>query len=231
MSGLSPERCAVWGRPFFREPRNAGWLAGVLAGQLCSRAVREMSLHTGSFCHAPGDRGPIARSQVVRGVRSPPRLRGLACCWHRGRRGAMKCLDLRRVAGLACCVCCRDRWSIGHGRDCCFRSRAGGVTTMAGRALRDRRARRRLSSSASRSSASVSMNSFTNIGCMMSLRCGRLCPWYVAALGESWQLGGPLRLTGPRNDVLEMSGCGGGRDSSAVPDGSLGRAGGLVLAG
>ncbi len=49
-----------------------------------------------------------------------------------------------------------------------FRSREAALTTTAGRLRRDRRARRRLaSSSASRSSASASMNSFTNVGCMM----------------------------------------------------------------
>lgn len=61
----------------------------------------------------------------------------------------------------------RDR----RGRE--FRSRETGLTTMAGRLRRDRRARRRLTScSASRSSASASMNSFTNVGCMMPPRAG-----------------------------------------------------------
>jgi hypothetical protein len=45
-----------------------------------------------------------------------------------------------------------------------------GLTAMTVRARRDRRARRHLSCSGSRSSASVSMNSFTNIGCMISSR-------------------------------------------------------------
>ena len=52
-------------------------------------------------------------------------------------------------------------WAGCHGNRC--------LTTMADRARWDRRARRRKSSSAARSSASVSMNSSLNIGCMMSL--------------------------------------------------------------
>lgn len=51
-----------------------------------------------------------------------------------------------------------------HRRGRIFRSREAALTTMAGRLRRDWRARRRLtSSSASRSSASASMNSFTNV--------------------------------------------------------------------
>ena len=68
----------------------------------------------------------------------------------------------RRLAG-------GNGWRVaGHGRDR-FSRFGTGLMIMAGRARRDRRARRCRSSSAAGSSASVWMNSSLNIGCMVSL--------------------------------------------------------------
>ena len=87
-------------------------------------------------------------------------------------------------------------WQTGHRsrpRSCC-RSRAAGRTAMASRARRGRRARCGQSFSGGRSSASVSMNSFTNIGCMMSLP-DRRRPWVPGPLSsESPQWACSLRL-------------------------------------
>ena len=88
-----------------------------------------------------------------------------------------------------------------HGRGRRSRSWAATLMTMADRLRLDRRARRRLSScSASRSSASVSMNSFTNIGCMMPSPVRRL---YLCCLRRCRRVSPSGHLAGVPSQVIK----------------------------
>ena len=146
------------------QQHGAPWIAvGNDSPERANQHVREKP----DICRGAHPAGRVGRAVHVseqRGVVQPVTdLRGGA--GPDQRAGARQTARTSRYARLIVSPIAHGRGLPGpgcHGNRCL-------TTTMADRARWDRRARRRKSSSAARSSASVSMNSSLNIGCMMSL--------------------------------------------------------------